>query len=488
MRNPRLGTIPLATRQATARPSTVQLLVVLLLAALLLTACGSSGGGAAAPQNPGSFTATATSGSSVALTWSASAGATSYSLERRTGDGAFTDLASSLTVTNHSDTTVAPGTQYTYRVRAHNAAGASTGRDSNTVTTPTAGGTDAFDLSVANGTLAGNPGSSATTTVSVARASGFTEPVTLTLEGAAVGAGATGITGTFAPNPVTGASSQLTVTVGSGVPTGTYALTVRGTSGSTQRTAALTIAVTAQANVLLVDDDRSSNNYAGTDGTLSYSDTRYRAMLDALEITYDVYVVPEDDDGPDFETLEAYDTVIWYTGDEQFFDPGPATLTPTDQLVLAAFLDLAERTLVLVSGGYMRLHDQWKNDPVDNVFANDYLCVERAFFDFNNQNFTATGVSGQVTAGLGLQVAGANPHVNSNTGVVLPAADADTLLTVQADPDDSGTTRAVAIATGCSGVGAGASSTAIYVGFPIENITAIGPNNPTALLGRLLEY
>ncbi len=89
------------------------------------------------PTNPSSFTANATSASSVVLNWSAVTGATSYALDRRVGTGSYSVLVSNLTALTYTDNTVAASTSYTYRVRAVNAAGSSGGVEQQ-VTTPAA--------------------------------------------------------------------------------------------------------------------------------------------------------------------------------------------------------------------------------------------------------------------------------------------------------------------------------------------------------------
>ncbi|WP_297860039.1 NPCBM/NEW2 domain-containing protein [Meiothermus sp.] len=89
------------------------------------------------PANPSTFTANATSASSVVLNWSAVTGATSYALDRRVGTGSYSVLASNLTALTYTDNTVTANTTYTYRVRAVNAAGSSGGVEQQ-VTTPAA--------------------------------------------------------------------------------------------------------------------------------------------------------------------------------------------------------------------------------------------------------------------------------------------------------------------------------------------------------------
>lgn len=89
------------------------------------------------PTNPSTFTANATSATSVALSWSAVNGATGYALDRRLGTGNYSLLASNLTALTYTDNTVTANTTYTYRLRAVNAAGSSGGVEQQ-VTTPAA--------------------------------------------------------------------------------------------------------------------------------------------------------------------------------------------------------------------------------------------------------------------------------------------------------------------------------------------------------------
>ncbi len=77
------------------------------------------------PPTPATFTATGTSASQVALSWSASSGATSYELQRSLGPrDAYVTIATPAAV-SHNDSGLAAATTYLYRVRARNAAGVS---------------------------------------------------------------------------------------------------------------------------------------------------------------------------------------------------------------------------------------------------------------------------------------------------------------------------------------------------------------------------
>jgi hypothetical protein len=96
-----------------------------------------------APSAPTSLAATATSATQVNLTWTASTAGTGgavngYRVERCSGASctSFTQIATP-TTTSFSDTTVAPSTSYSYRVRASDAAGDLSGYSStSTVSTP----------------------------------------------------------------------------------------------------------------------------------------------------------------------------------------------------------------------------------------------------------------------------------------------------------------------------------------------------------------
>ena len=85
------------------------------------------GGGAAAPTVPAAPTNLAgTAGNAqIALTWTGSAGATSYNLYRGTSTGTETLSKSGLTATSFTDTGLTNGTAYFYQVAAVNSVGTS---------------------------------------------------------------------------------------------------------------------------------------------------------------------------------------------------------------------------------------------------------------------------------------------------------------------------------------------------------------------------
>lgn len=77
-----------------------------------------------APTVPANLVATATSTSSVTITWSASTNATGYQLERSSNNGAFVQIATP-TTTSYVDSGLSAGVTYVYRVRATGSGGTS---------------------------------------------------------------------------------------------------------------------------------------------------------------------------------------------------------------------------------------------------------------------------------------------------------------------------------------------------------------------------
>src|SRR6266568_3042522 len=93
-------------------------------AGLLLLACGATH--ATVPAAPTNLVATAVSGSQINLSWTDnSTNETSFKIERKTGSGGtYSQIATVGTnVTTFSNTSLAAGTTYFYRVRASNSSG-----------------------------------------------------------------------------------------------------------------------------------------------------------------------------------------------------------------------------------------------------------------------------------------------------------------------------------------------------------------------------
>jgi hypothetical protein len=89
------------------------------------------------PAAPTNLNATAVSPSQVTLTWTAAAGATSYTVMRSTtGGSGHTTIASGVTATGFSDTAVTAGTTYHYVITATNVIGESGASAQASVTPP----------------------------------------------------------------------------------------------------------------------------------------------------------------------------------------------------------------------------------------------------------------------------------------------------------------------------------------------------------------
>ncbi|MBI5813274.1 MAG: hypothetical protein HZB27_12170 [Meiothermus silvanus] len=361
------------------------------------------------------------------------------------------------------------------------------------------GGNGSFTLSLTPAAPSAGQGGSATVQVGVNRNSGTVGNVNLTLLGSAVSptADPAKISYSFSPNPETGNGSTLTLNVGANVPPGSYALTVQGQSSGDTETAPLSLTVTAPHTVLLVDDDGSANNSNTGSTDLSVSDTLFRNLLTAAGVGYDVFVAPADSNGPTFDQMKGYAKVIWYTG-KAYGANGFGTLSNVDELSLKAYLDQGNRELLLFSPEYpYDIGAGWTSTNSDTFFAN-YLGAQGGKEDpnsntagggLNHKSFSVTGVTGAVTAGDGYTVQKDTP-LPTYTSAINPASGTDTLLTAQADPDNTGTDHPVAVATGRKGVGAAGSSKVVYVGITFENLfeTVTGNANKAKLLGQLLGY
>ena len=95
-----------------------------------------------------------------------------------------------------------------------------------------------FSLSASPSSQTVAPGDSTSYNVNVTRFGGFSDPVDLSLSGLPAGLGAS-----FSPNPATGSSSTMTVTTSGAAPTGSYTITITGTSGVLLRTTTVTLVV-----------------------------------------------------------------------------------------------------------------------------------------------------------------------------------------------------------------------------------------------------
>jgi hypothetical protein len=150
-----------------------------------------------------------------------------------------TGLVTTATVTVTVGAAVAPGT-YPLVVR-----GSGTGVTEATATfslTVTAAPAGSYTLSLSSAALSIAQGASTPTTTVNLNRTNFTGDVQLGVTGLP-----TGVTATFAPNPATGNSSVLTLTVGAAVPAQLYNLTVTGAASVGNQSTPLTLTVSTAA-------------------------------------------------------------------------------------------------------------------------------------------------------------------------------------------------------------------------------------------------
>lgn len=136
----------------------------LVATVLLLAGCGLQDvvNSLKPPANPSSFTATVLSDTEVKLVWAKVEGVSNYTLERKTGDGGYSQIATpSSSLTDYADAGLSAGTAYTYRLKSVNSSGSSGGMEASATTTGVAtnpgGGSD---------TVPGNPTNLTVTTSS----------------------------------------------------------------------------------------------------------------------------------------------------------------------------------------------------------------------------------------------------------------------------------------------------------------------------------
>ena len=194
------------------------------------------------PAAPTNLAATAGNGQ-VALTWSASSGATSYNVKRATTSGGPYATVGSTAGTSFTNTGLTNGTIYFFVVSALNAAGESMNSGPVSATPQAAG----FTLQPNPASLTVTRGSSGTSTIAIVRTS-FTSSVTLTASGLP-----SGVSAAFNPSSTTGNNSVLTLAASATATLGPATVTITGTGGGLARTTslALTVAAAPSGNVTI---------------------------------------------------------------------------------------------------------------------------------------------------------------------------------------------------------------------------------------------
>jgi hypothetical protein len=297
-----------------------------------------------------------------------------------------------------------------------------------------------------------------------------------------------GVSVTFLPESTTVDSTVMTIAVESGAAIGASTLMIRGTGASGTSTTVLPLSVTAPAAVLLVDDDESSNNHGYTNPTSSISDRLFANLLPA---GVDVYVVPLSQsnsyfDGPTFEQMKGYETIIWYTG----VTGGSHSLGPADEIALRAFLDQGYRKVMTFSSFYPSTGSSsltWTSG-VPGTYATSYLGLLGIARDLGNSlSIDVTGIN--VMTEISMTVAGASSLRSQGLN---PAAGTDPLFTARFDPDGSYGPLGVIdvpLAVGRMKVGTAGTSKVIVFSTTFENLTDTAyPNTKAEIFTRLLAY
>jgi hypothetical protein len=185
------------------------------------------------PAAPTGLTATGGAGN-VALSWTASTGATSYNVLRSTSSGTETQYATSGS-NSFTDTAVTAGTTYFYVVQAVNSGGTSgnSNEASGTPTAPPPPGS--FAISAASTSVTVPRGGSITDAITITGSNNYTGTVNLTVTGAAqrTNASVSPTTVSASNCNATCGSSTLTISVNHPVSSGTtYTLTVTANDGT----------------------------------------------------------------------------------------------------------------------------------------------------------------------------------------------------------------------------------------------------------------
>jgi len=266
---------------------------------------------------------------------------------------------------------------------------------------------------------------------------------------------------------------------------------IRGTGTSGTTTVALPLTVTAPATILLVDDDVSKNNWGYTNPTASISDNLFVNLMppgvDVYVVAYEHNQPPDNSDGPAFEQMKDYETIIWYTATSSL----TSSIKPADQTSLRAFLDQGDRKVMVFSSFYPSTGSSsltWTSG-VPGTFATSYLGLLGIARDLGlGMPLDLTGTS--VMAGITMTEGGNSPLSSDSQGLN-PADGTEPLFTAKFDPDDYGPLQVidVPLAVGRKNVGSVGTSKVIVFSTTFENLTDTAfPNTKAEILSRLLAY
>jgi hypothetical protein len=242
----------------------------------------------------------------------------------------------------------------------------------------------------------------------------------------------------------------------------------------------------AKVSTALVDGDKSDNNSSVPNPQPSPSDMIFPLLLQNEGVAFQT-VVSTNDSNPVYSDLAGYTNIVWYTGASR------QTIFPDQEQTLEQWLDTGGKRLVIFSenmAGNLGA-GTWTTEA--NVFLGTYVgavgsasdvysYVREAFlYDFS---YPVTGGAGTPFQAMTFLVAEGTP-IASTADVINPASGTTTLATVSVDPTldangDSPTPIAVGHTKG--------TSTIVYVGLPIENITAPPMNTRQQFFHAALVY
>lgn len=286
----------------------------------------------------------------------------------------------------------------------------------------------AFMLALTPGALSLTPGTGGAVQVAVTRQRGFTGTVELSVDPPDLG------TFSLASLAEGDSLSVLRIEVPASAPEGTTRPTITARSGASVLTASFELTITPPAALGLVDGDGRENSAA---------DQLFPALLRSVGVPFAPASV---------EALSRFHTIVWYTGQR--------ALSEAEQSTLRAFLDEGGRRVILFSRAWPSLDDLGAGAPAQHGPA----------------RLNARGFS--VMSGLTLSVGPGD----TSLAPVDPSPGTETFFTALVDA------MPAAIAVGRKGVGAAASSTAVFFGFPFEEVIDVGTDARATALARVLAY
>lgn len=263
-----------------------------------------------------------------------------------------------------------------------------------------------FSLTASPASQAVTVGSSAKYTTAVAPQNGFTGTVGLTVTGMP-----SGVTAAFSPTSITtSGSSTLTVTSAMWAASGTYALTITGTSGSLAHTANLSVTVAPELNVLqdpgltntqwFTDDFPTYifNNPVVTGATIAIEWAGSDQGLSAGSSQYD-WTYPDAQAQPWIQAGKKVNFVVWANADDGSTTCGPESTygsNGTGNCAIPSYVWTA-----LGSSNYVVCNTQFGNQQMPNYLASAFQSNYKAFMAAMIQHYQGNASVGYIRFGMG---------------------------------------------------------------------------------------